>query len=262
MLNKTKLLQPVKEDERMLFARALDRAELAAKAYEPQFSDFMDPFKMAALMEIVSKEFGFTLNIMPWGGCDSAERKICGFFPDYMEPEPELFPIACLRIGYNSKFSRPLAHRDFLGSVLGLGINREKTGDIYIEDDCAYMYMDRDIADFTASSLERVGHTKVKCELAAEYKKAEEKGTEKRFTVASLRLDAVLSGAFNISRGKIAELIKGEKAFINWQSCTNTATTVAKGDMLTLRGTGRVLIKEICGITKKDRVALVAEIYK
>lgn len=262
MFNKGELLKAVKEEERVLFARAIDRAALAVKTFEPQFSDFMDPFKMAQLSEICRGEHNFGLNPMIWGGCEGTERCIMGFFPDFTEPDPELFPISCIKMSYNGKFSRQLTHRDYLGSVLGLGISREKTGDIFIEDDCAYMFMDKDVASFVVSSLERVGHTKVKTDFAKDYKRSAEEGTEKRFTVASLRLDAVLSGAFNISRGRIAELIKGEKAFVNWQSITSAAHTVSQGDMLTLRGTGRVMIKEICGITKKDRVALVAEIYK
>jgi RNA-binding protein YlmH len=262
-MNKTELLKSIKnEDERILYARALDKAAATLKLYEPQFTDFTDPFKMGTLCDIVHKEYGFSLNTMVWGGFAEAERRTLGFFPDYTEPTPEDFPISCVEISYNSKFSRELTHRDFLGSVLGLGINREKTGDILIEPDRAYMFADKEVASFICANLERVGHTKVKVSLLDSYTPEVKEGTEKRITVTSLRLDALLCGAFNLSRGKVADLIKGEKAFINWIPVTNGAKLVSQGDTLTLRGCGRVVLKELQGITKKERYAVVLEIFK
>jgi RNA-binding protein YlmH len=124
------------------------------------------------------------------------------------------------------------------------------------------MLMDSDVAAFVTASLERVGHTAVKISLVDDFQAPIKNGVEKRLTVASLRLDAVLCGALNISRGKAAELIKGEKAFVNWLPAKSGSMTVAEGDVLTLRGTGRVILKEISGITKKDRVSLTVEIFK
>ncbi len=262
-MNKAELLKSVKDDdERIAYARAIDKAMDTLKCYECRFSDFMDPYKMSVLCAILNREYNFGLNTMLWGGFDDAERRMIGFFPDYEQPESKSFPIACVEISYNAKFSRELTHRDFLGSVLGLGINREKTGDIIIEDDRALMFAEAEVASFICTNLERVGHTKVKTRLMEDCSIPAKPGEIKRITVTSLRLDAVLSGAFNISRGKIADLIKGEKAFINWVSVTSGAKCVQQGDMLTLRGTGRVLVKEIQGLTKKERVALELEIFK
>jgi RNA-binding protein YlmH len=261
--NKTELLKSITDDDtRILYARALDKAVAALKSYEPQFSDFMDPYKMGALCDIVNREYGYELNTMVWGGYADAERRTIGFFPEYAEPGTDVFPISCVRIDYNAKFSRELTHRDYLGSVLGLGINREKTGDILIDESGAYMLMATEVAHFVASGLERVGHTKVKVSVVDNFQAPVKDGTEKRLTVASLRLDAVLCGALNISRGKAAELIKGEKAFVNWAVAKSGAVTVVEGDVLTLRGTGRVILKEITGVTKKDRISVTVEIFK
>ncbi len=262
-MNKAELLKGIKnEDERMLCARALDKAMMTIKCCEPQFSDFMDPYKMGVLCRLINKELCFGLNTMIWGGFAYAERRMLGFYPDYEEPEEKDFPIACVEISYNGKFSRELSHRDFLGSVLGLGINREKTGDILLEENRAYIFAEKEVASFICANLERVGRTGVKTKLLSTYSKSAKPGEERRITVTSLRLDAVLCGAFNLSRSKVADLIKGEKAFINWGPAISGAKTVSKGDMLTLRGTGRVMLKEIQGITKKDRVAVVLEIFK
>jgi RNA-binding protein YlmH len=265
VINKAELLKAVKDnDERMLYAGALDKAVAALKSYEAQFTAFTDPYKMGTLCGIVQREYSFGLNTMVWGGFDGAERCMLGFFPEYEEPTADKFPISCVKISYNTKFSRELSHRDFLGSILGLGISRDKTGDILIDNEagCAYALMEREVAAFTVASLERVGHTKVNTAVLDSFAPAVKTGVEKRLTVTSLRLDAVLCGAFNLSRGRVADLIKGEKAFINWVCATSGAKTVAVGDALTLRGTGRVILKEVQGITKKDRVAIVIEVFK
>lgn len=263
MSSKSELLKGIKdEDERIFCARGLDRAVMAAKSFEPKFSDFADPFKTALLREIVHKELGYEIKIMSWGGTEDAERRMTGFFPEYTEPETSAFPIACVEIRHNPKFGRQLTHRDYLGSVLGLGITREKTGDILIEEGCAYVLAEKEVAEFITSNLEYVGHTKVKTALTDGYQGQSPKGTEKRLTVSSLRLDAVLSSAFNLSRGKVSDLIKGGKAFVNWIPADSVSKTVAQGDMLTLRGVGRVKLAEVGGLTKRDRISLTVEIFK
>lgn len=262
-MNKPQLLKGITDDEeRILYARALDKAFLAERSGRAQFSDFMDPRKAGVFCTLADKERSLGAKRLLWGGFEDAERRMIGFFPDYEEPSRENFPIVCIRIAYNGKFSRELTHRDFLGSVLGLGINREKVGDILVEDESACIFVRDEVSDFICTGLERVGRTKVKTELVGTYSGQAKQGEERRITVASLRLDAVLSGAFNISRGKTSDMIRAEKAFVNWTPASGGSGSVAEGDMLTLRGIGRVRLKKIEGTTKKDRVAVVLEIFK
>lgn len=262
-MSRAELLKSItNDDERIIYARVLDRAYAAQKSYTPQFSDFLDPYKLSVITPIAEKEFLGELNIMVWGGFDEAERRKIGFFPQYTEAERNSFPIRCIKVSYNGKFSRELTHRDFLGSVLGLGITREKSGDILIEDEAAYIFADNEVADFICVNLERVGHTKVNVSLLDSYSRPAKAGVEKRITLTSLRIDALLSGAFNLARGKTADLIKGEKAFINWVPVTSVSKPVNEGDTVTLRGHGRVVLKEIQGVTKKDRVAVLLEIFR
>ena len=263
MQNRTELLKGIRdEDERIFCARGLDRADVAARTYVPKFSDFADPYKTALLLDMVHKQYGYELNVISWGGTEDAERRMTGFFPEYTEADTKEFPIACVEIRHNPKFSRELTHRDYLGSVLGLGITREKTGDILIQDGCAYIFAEKEVAEYIAANLEYVGHTKVKTALSDSYRGESPRGFEKRITVSSLRLDAVLSSAFNLSRGKVSDLIKGGKAFINWIPSDNVSKSVAPGDMLTLRGIGRVRLIETGGMTKRDRHSLTVEIFK
>lgn len=260
MSGKSDLLKGIShEDEKRVFAKALDKANLSVKINSPQFSDFMDPYKAHKLKEICS---GCEFNAVLYGGYADAERLKVGFFPFFAEADYTAFPITYIEVSYNSKYSRPLTHRDFLGSVLGLGITREKVGDIYINGDKAVIFADSDIADYIAVNLERVSHTKVNTRIIECFTPVQSDVKTKKLTVASLRIDAVVSGALNISRGKASELIKGEKAFINWRQVTSVSQDVAEGDMITLRGYGRVKVAEVLGKTKKDRLLINTEIYK
>jgi RNA-binding protein YlmH len=240
---------------------------VAEKTYTAEFSDFMDPYKAHKLCTAFNNDSSITA--VCYGGYEDSERLTVGFFPEYSVPDGAdiseyyaLFPIQPIEIAYNAKYSRSLTHRDFLGSMLGLGITREKTGDIIIEEDKAVAFVKTEIADFIAVNLERVAHTSVNTKLLSDYVPKQAEKVEKRFTVPSLRLDAVVSDAFNMSRGKASELIKGEKVFLNWQCTASTSKPVDVGDVITVRGTGRVKITEVVGVTKKDRILINTVIYK
>lgn len=261
MISKNKLLKAAADDEeRLLMSKAADKANIAIKTFAPEFTVFTDPYKAHAIMNAFIHED--EVKVMAYGGYEDAERLKIGFFPEFTECTNTLFPITPVKISYNAKFSRQLAHRDILGSVLGLGIAREKTGDIIPDEGSAVIFTDSDIADYITANLERVGHTKVNVQMLEGFTPKPKGASEKRLTVASLRLDAVLSNAFNISRGKAAELIKGEKAYINWKNETSVSKAAAQGDIITLRGFGRIKIAEIMGTTKKDRILLRLIIFK
>ncbi len=258
MSDKDILSRVTDADEKMMYARALDKMTAAQRKNIPAYTAFFDPFKLKRFCELI----GYAdVRIVTYGGFDAAERRMIGFFPEYCEAELSDFPIKPVEIKY-SRFSRTLTHRDFLGSVLGLGLTREKVGDIVVEDGFAVVYAESAVAEHIAANLEYVGHTKVNTKLLESYCPPEKEAAEKTMTVASLRLDAVLGGCFNLSRTKTAELIKGEKAYINWLGESSPSKQVTEGDILTLRGCGRAVIKRINGKTKKDRVLITVEIYK
>ena len=259
MYNKEELLKNVADaDEKVFYAKCLDKAAVTAKKHIPSFTAFFDPFKLGKFIKII----GHTdMQVIPYGGFEESERKMLGFFPEYYEWQTADFPIAAVEIAF-TRFSKTLTHRDFLGSVLGLGIPREKVGDIAIEDERAVVFAETSIADYIAANLEYVGHTKVKTKLLDDYTPPVKQAVEKKITVASLRLDAVLGGCFNMSRTKITDLVKGEKAYINWIGTDSPSKQITEGDVITLRGSGRVCVKEINGRTKKDRILITVEIYR
>ncbi len=261
MISREKLVKSAAdEEEKLLISKAVDRANTAIKTFTPEFTVFMDTYKAHSIHSLFKHEGDVQAVI--YGGYEDSERLKIGFFPEYTEPDTSLFPISPVEISYNSGFSGMLTHREYLGSVLGLGITREKIGDILPEEGRAVLFADSDIAEYIAANLERVGRTKVRAKLVSDIEIKPKEAVEKRLTVPSLRLDALLSSAFNISRGKAAELIKGEKAFINWKQISSVSRTINEGDIVTLRGYGRVKLTQVVGTTKKDRILLRLIIYK
>lgn len=194
--------------------------------------------------------FTTTDNCMFFGGYDDAERTLAGFFPDYLcgskDDKIELFPLRLLKIegsGY-----RKLTHRDFLGSILSLGIKREFVGDIVCTKDgfCGYVFVHESIADFVLNSLEKIANDKVSVkELALSELPAMQKDYKSiTDVVMSLRLDAIVSAALNISREKSERAICQGLVSINHIECTKKDKTVNVGDLISIKGSGRFLLND------------------
>lgn len=263
-MKKHELLKGIQdEEERILFAKVLDLAEFCKRRYEPQFSDFLDMAKCARFQERLRNFRGIT--VFAFGGTAETERLMLGISLEDMEFSNEDFPIVALQIERKSKkFGQSdLSHRDYLGSILGLGIDRSKVGDIILsEDGDAVCFVKEDMADYILTNLDKVSRTAVKVNKHENMEIATQKRTQtKRVTVASLRLDAVLSEALNISRGKAQTLISGERVQVNWNVLANASAILKEGDMVSARGFGRFRLGEVGGKTKKDRTVVELEIY-
>lgn len=262
-MDRQALLKSVPEgEERLLFAKALDQALFAMKRRQPAFTDFMDRAKCARFAERLRgiRELQVTL----FGGTEDCERQMMGFSPAEEELPLDEFPIKVIKIRRKSKkFGQTdLSHRDYLGSILGLGIDRGKVGDILVAEDSAVCFVAEEISPYITAVLEQVSKTAVVAEETEGADAVPLRQTEiKRLTVASMRLDAVAGEAFHLARGKVQTLIGGEKAAVNWSIVTNTSHLLKEGDMVSLRGFGRFRIKSIGGKTKKDRIGLEIEKY-
>ena len=262
MIDKAAILKDItKAETKMFFAKAVDKAYMAEKTYEPAFTYFTDPVTAGEFMRAAERNTDMKISI--FGGYDGAERAMIGFFPEYTDENAESFPISAVEVSYNGKYSSKLSHRDYLGSVMGLGITRERVGDIIIKDEGAVIMAESEIADFIASSLGKVGHTKVKCRIVdINDVISDDNGTDMNITVMSMRIDAILSKGLNISRGTAAELIKSEKVFVNWKNVISSSIGIKENDIITVRGIGRIKINEIVGKTKKDRILIKICRYK
>lgn len=263
-MDRQALLKSIPEgEERLLFAKALDQAFFSMKRHAPAFTDFMDRAKCERFAERLRHTGMFQVAL--FGGVEDCERLMLGFLAQGEEPlQPEQFPIRTLRIRRkNRKFGQAdLSHRDYLGSLLGLGIDRGKIGDILVAEEEAACFVAEEIAPYICTALEQVSRTAVVAEECEGAEKAFAKKTEtKRITVASLRLDAVAGEVFHLSRAKVQGLISAEKAAVNWTVVADAPRLLKEGDMVSLRGFGRFRVGGAGGRTKKDKIVLEIEQY-
>lgn len=257
-MDKTKLVRNFKgPDERLSFSKVLDRALLCEKRGCPTFSGFLDPKSALEFQQIFEKES--SCSVMAYGGAMGCERLMLGFFSEYDRPLESEFPIEALEIAYDND---KLNHRDFLGAILGTGVTRERVGDIFVFPGKAIAFLEQEIAGFVLSTLISVGKASVNLKiieddfLIAPFTE----GVSRDLVVSSMRLDAVVAAAFNLSRGKAAKFIEGEKVFVNWQAVKSLSKPIAEGDIITLRGSGRAKIESVNGKTKKDNISISVSI--
>lgn len=255
LINKQNILDTLTNHEDRLFvSKVLDQAILCLKYHEARFTDFLDPYQQKLIERKLSKVP--QLNNHFWGGYDESERKVISFFPEYMEANDIRFPISVLEI--QCKNMDKLTHRDFLGSILGLGIKREKVGDILINDEQSYVFCISDIKDFIRFNLRKVSNKSVDI---SEKDLSEIKIPEKQYkainaTVASLRLDAVLSAAIGESRSKVLSYIHADKVSVNWEPSKSSAQMLQEGDVLSIKGKGRIILDHVGGTTRKGRISI------
>ena len=229
--------------------------DLARTAYQrgiAVFSDFLNLNELN-IFQSLRGEFSY-LDTETFGGYELAERQIAVF-----RPEAPVFyadyPVKCLKITpLNAKFAEDLNHRDYLGAVLNLGIDRACLGDILVEEDAAYLFCLERMADFIRDNLIRIRHTSVYVEqVEAENFHYEPKYKEVSGTVASVRLDKLLALAFNASRSSLTGLIEGGKVFVNGKLVTSNGYEPKEGDLISVRGMGRFRFRETGGQSKKGR---------
>ncbi len=217
-----------------------------------RFSRFVSPHDLM-IFKTRFKPSPF-VSVKEFGGADGCERVMLGFFPDYREPLESLFPITRILISGVSGMS----HRDILGSVLGLGIKREMTGDIFINDDKAVLMCDDAIADFLLYNLKTVGRRKVSVSV---YREDGEISLIREFklerkVVASLRLDAVVSAVCGLSRNDAASLISSEYVSVNFAVLADISKKLSEGDTVSVRHHGRFVLESVGGLTKKGRISI------
>jgi len=190
-----------------------------------------------------------------FGGYDGAERRIAAFHDG---DTPDYFPIETLELRWNAKFAEA-KHRDLLGAVMGLGLERDATGDVCLgeESGVAYLFCTEDVADYIAANLESAGRASLKISRAGEIRIAPPEGSSIRVTVQTLRLDALLAAGYKLSRSEAQKLIAAGLVKLNHVIEERGDVHLAAGDLISARGYGRLRIDEIQGETKKGRIGAV-----
>lgn len=259
-MDKIRLTNHIKDIElKNKMFKLIDKANTCLKNYEAKSTEFMNPFEIKNAMDIINSESD--LKYHSDGGYEGAERSVLSIFPFYMEYEYIEAPIKFIQIDGNFKF-RNVSHKDYLGSILGLGIKREKIGDILIHDDFCQVVVSSDICDYIVMNLTKVATNTVKVkEINREdLKTSEKKYKDISFTVSSDRLDCVISGIYNISRQESLKYINAERVHLNYEKITSASKTVSSGELISVRGKGRSEVVEIGGETRKGRTRVKARI--
>lgn len=261
MRDKKTLLDKMARDqeERLLFSRVLDQAEHCARRQTPTRSFFLSPGERAAVESLLRA--AEAPRHLFWGGYEDAERTLCLFLPDWMEEEEAEAELQLLRVRCFEE--NALGHRDVLGSLMGLGISREKLGDILIAPDGCDLIILPEIADFLLHNWESAGRLRLKKELLPlEDLRVPEKEVKRiQDTVAAPRLDAVLGVGFSLSRGKASELIAAGRVQLNYRDCLKGDKQTGEGDIISCRGLGKCRVAELGGLSKKGRIRIVVERY-
>lgn len=259
--DRAKYIEHINDKEQHISMRKIiDKAESVLKNHETTCTDFLDPYQRELAYSILNR---FDLSYYAEGGLDDSERKSIVIFPEYMTKETIENPIRAIKIIGNFKFNN-LCHRDYLGAIMGLGIKREKVGDIFIKENFTTVVIQTEILDFLRYNLKSIGKESVEIEEINIYKieKAEEDFSDINLTISSLRADSLISAVCNISRSKSSALITQNKVKVNWRPINNISYEIKEGDVLSVRKFGRIKLIEHSGKSRKDKDKVVARIYK
>jgi len=246
------------KEEDILIHNIEDKIEQCLEYGKFTYSSFLDMRQRHLAQCVCSRWKG--LNYLFYGGYEDAERTVAVFLPEYFSLD-DSNPLALLRISHNGY--KELSHRDYLGSLTGLGIKREMIGDILVRSGGADIIILKSISQFLLANYDKAGRTNLKAEiLPIDLLIVPEIRYEtKRDTVASLRLDSVVASAFSMSRSLASEAVCEGRVFINNQLCQKVDRLVKEGDKITLRGKGKAILEKIDGLTRKDRTAIILKRY-
>lgn len=247
------------KDEQILINRL---KELAASSYQrgiPVFSDFLNMNEQTLFKREISKMPPISIDAL--GGYISAERKIIAFTPvdSLFDAVPPITTILIKPL--NAKFSENLSHRDFLGAIMNLGIDRSKIGDIIVDKNAAYIFCIDKMAQYIMDNLTRIRNTPIMCELGSFDEEVSLNYSEIRGSISSVRLDSVLALCFVSSRSSIISNIEEGKVFVNGRIITTNSYNLKENDIISVRGLGKFKYIGTSGVTKKGRYIATIQKY-
>lgn len=253
-------------DDKLLLARLDDKARQCSENSMITNSDFLDMHSrsLAAEMRLNYPD----VRMIFYGVFDGAERCVAVFLPEYIEAEntdelaayfeenPLDNPLVVIEVE-KDRFSPDLSHRDYLGSLMGLGIRRELTGDINVEKSGCKMAVISKIAPFITENMDKAGRGTLKAKIIPAKQAsdgAKPTGVADSFTVSSMRLDSVVKNAFRVSRTEAANAVEGGTVFVNDVECLKPDKKITAGDKIVFRRKGRIIVNDCSSVSKKGRI--------
>lgn len=239
--------------------------ELARRSYEQNMFTFtpMLGFMEQTIFGELEEELryaGYTI----FGGHEQAERVMIRFGKPEELGYEEPFPIVLIHMKpLLQKFSDDFSHRDFLGSLMNLGISRDLLGDILVGDKQGFLFCQSSIAEYICQELTKVKHTHISCSIADKLSEYEEKApAEEEHLVASERLDGLVAQIYNLSRSQSLTLFRDKKVFVNGRLTENNSRTCKPGEVINVRGFGKFIYDGIGYTTKKGKQRVRIRIYR
>ena len=249
--------------DELVISRIEDKIRQCRDGYYVTSTGLLDSHEQALARQVMMH--AADVRCFLWGGYDGAERRMLVCVPSEIPMTDEEASEGLLEVLRVKKpaISRELSHRDYLGSMLGLGIDRSVTGDILVRDDGADIIIVPDIADFLLEEYVQVGRTHVSREVhpLSELILPEIRTQVIKDTIPSARLDSIVASAFKLSRSKASEAIRGGIVSVDHIECLKPDARVEEGAILVLRGRGKAVLKEIGGESKKGRIWVIIEKY-
>jgi len=244
-----------RKEERPFVERALEMLSQVERKQAMRLTDFLDPRQLAIFQSLASQVRDVRVS---WsGGYDGAERVRALLHPDYLTVEPADFALTLLRIHADQRFHK-LEHRDVMGSLLNVGLKREKFGDMMVNSEGAYAVVAEEVADFVCSQVTQIHRTPVRIERIGweEFTPPVPQYDEKTIIVMSPRLDAVIAEVSHLSRAKALPPIRAGKVKVNWKVVDDPSHLLGVGDMVSLAGFGRFKLLETEGNTRSGRIRI------
>lgn len=247
-------------EDRILLAKVWDKIQSGMRKNILANTCFLSPREL----EMCQFLFGHQDGLQSFGGYPEAERKMLIFIPDYLDEEffyTGEAPLVCLRATFHHGDS--LSHRDFLGALMGSGIARETIGDICVRESGCDFFLSAEIAPYVLQNVSSAGRSSLQLTKIPlkDFQPPLEKTVQIRDTVASLRLDSVISSGFRMGRSAAAQYISAGKASVNGLPCEKADKSVAEGCKISVRGLGKIKLSKINGETKKGRISVVIDRY-
>ena len=247
-------------EDRVLLAKIWDKINAGMRKNIPANTAFLTLREI----DMCRYLFGNQEGLFPFGGFEGAERQMLVYLPEYLEKDTlfaEDSPLVCLQATFFDGDTP--SHRDFLGALMGAGIARETIGDICVGKGQCDFFVTAEIAPYILQNFTGAGRTKVHLEQIplSEVSVPEPETKEIRDTVASVRLDSIISSGFRIGRSAAAQYISAGKAAIDGLPCEKPDKIVEEGAKISVRGLGKIKLKNINGQTKKGRISVVIDRY-
>ncbi|WP_276355908.1 RNA-binding protein [Cohnella caldifontis] len=252
-MSKSEIYSHFHPEEKAFVDRAWEWVERAAERHEMRRTDFLDPRQAFILSTLANRHPDAAVRLD--GGSPEAERKRALIAPDYRALDEGDMGIAVLDISSEDRRISELDHGDYLGALLGLGIKREKIGDLHVREDGCHAVIAEEIGDFLVGHMKQAHRVDVRVAVMplSELRVVQPQWEEMTVSVASLRLDGIAGDVYRLSRAKIVEPIRAGRCRVNWKTVEDPSVPLREGDVVSMKGFGRFKVVGVEGLSKSGR---------